>query len=87
YQAKKAGRNTLCFFQPEMESALTLRTSLELDLREAVASNQLMLHYQPQFDAECRMTGAEALLRWQHPRRGAVPPGLFIPVAESSGLI
>jgi diguanylate cyclase (GGDEF)-like protein/PAS domain S-box-containing protein len=87
YQAKKAGRNTLCFFQPEMERALTLRTSLELDLREAVASQQLMLHYQPQVDGENRMIGAEALLRWHHPQRGAVPPGLFIPVAESSGLI
>ena len=87
YQAKKAGRNTLCFFRPEMESALTLRTSLELDLREAVARGQLMLHYQPQFDGGQRMVGVEALLRWHHPQRGAVPPGLFIPVAESSGLI
>ena len=87
YQAKKEGRNTLCFFRPEMESAVTFRTGLEADLREALPRCELFLHYQPQFDIDARMVGVEALLRWQHPVRGMVPPGLFIPVAEASGLI
>ncbi|MET0963206.1 MAG: EAL domain-containing protein [Noviherbaspirillum sp.] len=87
YQAKKEGRNTLCFFRPEMESAVTFRTGLESDLRESLRRGELFLHYQPQFDLQQRMVGVEALLRWRHPVRGMVPPGLFIPVAEASGLI
>ena len=87
YQAKKEGRNTVCIFKAEMESALTFRTGLEADLRGALQRNEMFLHYQPQFDIAGRMVGVEALLRWQHAGRGAVSPGVFIPVAESSGLI
>nr|WP_314624047.1 EAL domain-containing protein [uncultured Noviherbaspirillum sp.] len=87
YQAKKDGRDTVRFFRIELERALTFRTGLELELRAAIAAEQFVLHYQPQFDLANRMIGVEALLRWRHPQRGLVSPGLFIPVAEASGLI
>ncbi|HZV53523.1 MAG TPA: EAL domain-containing protein [Rhodocyclaceae bacterium] len=87
YQAKSGGRNTLCFFDPEMQEALLARASMESDLRRVVAQGQLVLYYQPQFDYENRVLGAEALLRWQHPLRGLVPPAEFIPLAEETGLI
>ena len=87
YQAKSAGRNTLRFFDPHMQAAVTARTALEIGLREALAGNQLQLHYQPQIVGESRVTGAEALLRWLHPERGMVSPAEFIPLAEDTGLI
>ncbi len=87
YQSKAVGRNALRFFDPEMEVTMRERAALETDLREAIALRQLSLHYQPQFDLTGRMTGVEALLRWQHPRRGAVPPAAFIPLAEEIGVI
>lgn len=87
YQAKTAGRNTLRFFDPQMQAAVSARAALESRLREAVTQNQFLLHYQPQVDAKNRITGAEALLRWVDPKRGMVSPGEFIPVAEESGLI
>ncbi len=87
YQAKAAGRNALRFFDPEMQAAVAARAALDNDLREAVRGNQFFLHYQPQIDDMGRMTGAEALVRWQHPRRGVVPPAEFIPAAEATGLI
>ncbi|MBK9237167.1 MAG: EAL domain-containing protein [Rhodoferax sp.] len=87
YQAKAAGRNALRFFDPEMQSAVTARAALDNDLRDAVREGQFVLYYQPQVDVDARYTGAEALLRWQHPRRGLVPPAEFIAHAEATGLI
>lgn len=87
YRVKTGGRNGIRFFDPEMQSAISERASLESDLRKAVRDNQLLLHYQPQVDTDGRLTGAEALLRWHHPTRGMVFPDIFIPVAEATGMI
>ena len=88
YRAKEEGRGTYRFFEAQMNAKLQERRALEIDLRDALASNQFRLHYQPQFDlAERRIVGAEALIRWSHPRRGEVSPGEFIPLAEQTGLI
>ena len=87
YQAKANGRNTMCFFDPAMQAVVSARAALDSDLRTALAERQFALHYQPQVDAEGRVSGAEALLRWQHPQRGMVAPADFIGAAESSGLI
>ncbi len=87
YQAKKAGRNTLRFFNPTMQSAVVARATLDQDLRRAIEKQQFVLHYQPQVDCEGHVTGAEALLRWSHPVRGQVPPGDFIPMAEETAAI
>lgn len=87
YQAKADGRNTVRFFNPAMQAKVSERASVEADLREALAHGQFVLHYQPQVDASGHIVGAEALVRWQHPQHGLLPPGRFIPVAESSGLI
>ncbi len=87
YQAKDAGRNTLRFFDPEMQAAVAARVALEADLREGLELAQLLLHYQVQVDGTGRVTGAEALVRWQHPKRGLVSPAEFIPLAEETGLI
>ncbi|MBI5898084.1 MAG: EAL domain-containing protein [Rhodocyclales bacterium] len=87
YQAKAAGRNTLRFFDPQMQAAVSARATLDTDLRAAIAESQFALHYQPQVDGSGRMTGVEALLRWLHPRRGLVMPAEFIDQAESTRLI
>ena len=88
YEAKMAGRNGARFFDPAMQTAVAERVTLENDLRQAVAERQFTLYYQPQVDlATGNMTGAEALIRWQHPRRGTVAPNEFIPLAEETGLI
>jgi predicted signal transduction protein with EAL and GGDEF domain len=87
YQAKAAGRNTLRFFNPEMQAEVSARANLENDLRQSLGARQFILHYQPQVDARGQLLGAEALVRWQHPSRGLVAPGEFIPLAESTGLI
>ncbi len=87
YQAKAAGRNTLRFFDPEMQTLVDSHAALEIELREALAQRQFVLHYQPQVAGDGRVTGAEALVRWQHPQRGLVVPAEFIPLAEESGLI
>ncbi len=86
YKAKEEGRDRVYFFDPELETALAKRTGLEKDLRVAVRDQQFVLHYQAQF-SDARLTGAEALVRWQHPTRGLVAPGEFIPLAEETGLI
>ena len=86
YQAKAAGRNTLRFFDQEMQSAIMARAILEEDLREACRKKQFILHYQAQV-GQNGLLGAEVLLRWQHPQRGMVSPAQFIPLAEETGLI
>ena len=87
YKAKEAGRNTIRFFDPAMELAVKERTALESDLRRSVEANRFLLHYQAQVAGDGRVTGAEVLLRWQHPERGMVSPADFIPLAEETGLI
>jgi len=87
YQAKAAGRNTMRFFDPEMQAVVTARAALETDLRRGLQEDQLLLFYQAQVDDFGRLIGAEALVRWQHPQRGLVPPFEFIPLAEDTGLI
>jgi diguanylate cyclase (GGDEF)-like protein/PAS domain S-box-containing protein len=87
FQAKAAGRNTLRFFDTQMQAEVSAHANLEADLREAVQKQQFVLHYQPQVVGVGRVTGVEALLRWQHPQRGMVSPGEFIPLAEETGLI
>jgi diguanylate cyclase (GGDEF)-like protein/PAS domain S-box-containing protein len=87
YQAKSAGRNTLRFYEPKMQAAVSERVSLEASLREALLKAQFELHYQAQVSDQHKITGVEALLRWQDPRRGMVSPAEFIPLAEESGLI
>ena len=87
YQAKKAGRNTLRFFDPQMQASISARVELEGELRQALAKQQFHLYYQIQVDSSHRPLGAEALIRWLHPERGLVPPLQFIPLAEETGLI
>jgi len=87
YQAKKAGRNALRFFDPKMQESINTRSALEGDLRKALDNRQFQLHYQIQVDSNLRPVGAEALIRWVHPERGLVSPAHFIPLAEESGLI
>jgi len=86
YQAKAAGRNTMRFFAPALQAAVNARAVLEEDLRQAIRACQFVLYYQPQIDRN-RLVGAEALVRWNHPWRGILPPGDFIPLAEETGLI
>jgi len=87
YQAKAAGRNSLRFFDPAMQAAVTAHVVLEKDLRNAVREGQFVVHYQVQVDEDGQPTGAEALVRWQHPQRGLVFPDAFIALAEETGLI
>lgn len=87
YHAKALGRNTLCFFDPQMQITINTRAALEDDLRQALASNQLVLYYQPQVNHNRQIIGAEVLIRWQHPLRGLVSPTDFIPLAEETLLI
>ncbi len=88
HQAKVSGRGTLSFFSPDMSSRAIARLTLEADLRNALNGNELVLYYQPQVDlAQRHIVGLEALVRWQHPQRGMIPPSEFIPLAEESGLI
>ena len=87
YQAKAAGRNTQRFFDPDMQAAVSNRAALEADLRRGLQDKELVLYYQPVVDGKGRLLGAEALVRWKHPRRGLVSPAEFIPLAEQTGLI
>jgi diguanylate cyclase (GGDEF)-like protein/PAS domain S-box-containing protein len=88
YGAKDSGRNNFRFFSEEMNVQSVERLTLESSLRSALAKEQLFLMYQPQMDiATGKITGLEALLRWQHPKLGLVPPDKFIRIAENSGLI
>jgi EAL domain-containing protein (putative c-di-GMP-specific phosphodiesterase class I) len=88
YSAKADGRNNFRFFTDDMNAQAVERLTLESSLRSALAKEELFLMYQPQMDiATGRITGLEALLRWQHPQLGLVPPDRFIRIAENSGLI
>jgi len=87
YQGKASGRNRMVFFDPTMQTAVSKRAELDMDLRTALREDQFILFYQPQVDGKGQLIGAEALVRWQHPQRGLVGPAEFIPAAEESGLI
>jgi diguanylate cyclase (GGDEF)-like protein/PAS domain S-box-containing protein len=87
YRAKSQGRNAMCFFDPDMQTFVASRAALQSDLRQALRNREFELHYQPQVNSEGFVAGAEALMRWRHPRRGMVSPTEFIPLAEEAGLI
>jgi diguanylate cyclase (GGDEF)-like protein len=87
YRAKEEGRDTIRFFAVEMDQQLREKRSLQHDLRSALERGELRLFYQPQATTSGEITGFEALARWQHPKRGMVPPAEFIPIAEESSLI
>lgn len=87
YQSKKAGRNTLNFFHPEMQDTINSRVLIENELKDAIKLKQFQLYYQIQVDSSYRPIGAEALIRWIHPERGLVPPMQFLPLSEENGQI
>src|SRR5579883_85407 len=88
YRAKQQGRNNYQFYAPEMNTKAREQLELETDLRKALVKNELLLYYQPQVDVNTgKILSLEALLRWQHPQLGLVPPNQFIPLAEETGLI
>ena len=88
YRAKVSGRGSYALFEPSMQAEVAARLELESDLREAIANESLALAYQPIVDLlDGRIVAVEALARWSHPQRGQVPPSVFIPTAEESGLI
>jgi len=88
YHAKSSGKNNFLYYSSSMDAAGVERLRLETDLRKAVELDQLVLHYQPQVDTVSgTVVGAEALIRWEHPIHGLVPPFKFIPLAEEMGLI
>jgi diguanylate cyclase (GGDEF)-like protein/PAS domain S-box-containing protein len=87
YRAKQEGRNSVCFFEEEMQISADSRLTIEKDLRHAVRKDELFLVYQPMIDWEGNIIGAETLLRWKHDTHGLIPPGDFIPIAEDTGLI
>ncbi len=87
YRAKDLGRDNVQWFSAEMNELARERLDLENDLRRALGEGELDLHYQPQVDGNGRIAGVEALLRWNHPALGNIPPDRFVPLAEESGLI
>lgn len=87
FQAKSVGRNTISFFDPEWQVAVNERALMVTEMREALKAHQFELYYQRQQDGEGNLTGAEALVRWNHPSKGVLAPGEFIPLAEESRLI
>jgi len=88
YRAKELGRDNFQFYTPELNAKIHEKFLLQEELRNAIARDEFMLHYQPQVDLRSgRIFAVEALIRWRHPKLGVVPPGKFIPVAEESGLI
>jgi diguanylate cyclase (GGDEF)-like protein/PAS domain S-box-containing protein len=88
YRAKTEGRNRYAFFTASLDTEVRARREIEMGLTQALAEEQLVLHYQPQVDLNTRsIIGMEALVRWQHPARGLLMPGAFLPAAETSGLI
>lgn len=87
YQAKSLGRNTLCYFDPNMQATVSANAALGAALRVGLREKQFVVHYQPQVDRLGVITGVEALVRWRHPNKGLIRPADFIPVAEDTGLI
>jgi diguanylate cyclase (GGDEF)-like protein/PAS domain S-box-containing protein len=87
YRAKAGGRNAIRFYDPEMQTTIAATVALENGLRDSLDAKLFTLYFQPQLDRDHRLIGAEALLRWTHPAHDTVPPGVFIPVAEETGLI
>jgi diguanylate cyclase (GGDEF)-like protein/PAS domain S-box-containing protein len=87
YEAKKAGRNTLRFFDPAMQEELETRAQLDAGLREALRKQEFRLYYQVQINQTGHVLGAEVLIRWMQPEQGLISPQQFIPLAEESGLI
>ncbi|MCK9372494.1 MAG: EAL domain-containing protein [Sulfuricurvum sp.] len=88
YKAKESGKNTYCFYDPQMNHNLIGKFKMQNDLKIALQNSEFLLYYQPQIDlAHHKVSGVEALIRWRHPQMGMIPPMSFIPVAESTGLI
>ncbi|MCH8538556.1 MAG: EAL domain-containing protein [Alkalimonas sp.] len=87
YHAKSQGRNTYEIFTPELEQQELSQAQLALDLRQAIDNNEFQLYLQGQFNQQGQLVGAEALLRWHHPKRGMIPPDIFIPLAEETEAI
>ena len=87
YHAKNRGRNSISFYDDDMQRRANQRLMLEKDLHNALLEQQFSLYYQPQFDGNRHLIGAEALLRWHHPEKGMIPPTDFVPVAEETNLI
>ncbi|MGO3405957.1 EAL domain-containing protein [Marinomonas sp.] len=87
YEAKGLGRNHVCFYAPQMHEKILERVTLDSSFRLALQRNEFVLHFQPQWSRERKMIGVEALVRWIHPEKGMIPPGVFIPFAEESKLI
>ncbi|MBZ0262444.1 MAG: EAL domain-containing protein [Hyphomicrobiales bacterium] len=88
YKAKSDGGGVCRIYEPQMSLQMIVHREMERDLRQALANNQLVIHYQPLLElAGCTEVGFEALLRWNHPEKGMIPPSAFIPIAESSGMI
>lgn len=87
YQSKMDGRNTMRFYDPRMQEAISARVDLEHELRKAIELDQFQLYFQIQINADGHALGAEALIRWHHPERGVISPLEFIPLAEETGLI
>ena len=87
YEAKRAGRGRLVFFDESMGEASRSRAQIQAELKKAIEDNQLFMVYQPQFDAHDSVRGVEAMVRWKHPSRGLIPPEDFMPVAEQTGLV
>ncbi|MET1281504.1 putative bifunctional diguanylate cyclase/phosphodiesterase [Vibrio navarrensis] len=87
YRAKVAGRNKYMFYEPEMHAQVESFLEIEKGLHEALHQQQLELYYQPQVNDKMQIIGVEALIRWNHPERGLLPPGVFMPIAEETGQI
>lgn len=87
YRAKDKGRNQAQYYSKKIHASIDQRLRIENGLKSAIQRNELELHYQPQFDLSMKLVGAEALLRWYSPKLGSIPPDVFIPIAEASGLI
>ncbi|WP_159739344.1 putative bifunctional diguanylate cyclase/phosphodiesterase [Vibrio atypicus] len=87
YRAKVCGRNKYMFYEPEMQAQVESFLEIEKGLHEAINKDQLELYYQPQVNSEHQIIGVEALIRWNHPDRGVLPPGVFMPIAEETGQI
>ncbi len=87
YRAKDDGRDTIRFFLPDMQAAADTRLAVEKELRHALERDELELYFQPQVNSRGEIIGAETLVRWKHPEKGFISPGIFIPIAEATGLI